>query len=272
MEDVLKRAMAGDINAFQQLFEEFQPQLRSFIYRLVTNRADAEDLTHDTFVRAFDKIETFKGTSSLKTWVFRIGTNLAKDFLRRRQRWPENAQDLAKDLAMGSEDIQRAFWMAHTTSPAGQYEIREHIDFCFTCIGKTLVIEQQVTLILKDIYQFSVAEISRILDRSSGVVKHLLIDARKTMSHIFSKRCALINKEGTCHQCTELAGIYNPKQAKQQELLQIDLVKGSKKFDREQLYQIRAELVRQIDPLRAAGSDWHEEVMHCTRLAIGEVV
>ena len=73
----LGKALNGDINAFQSLFAAFQPQLKSYLYRLLANRNDAEDLTHDTFIRAFDQLHTFKGESTLKTWVFRIATNLA---------------------------------------------------------------------------------------------------------------------------------------------------------------------------------------------------
>ncbi len=65
-EEILKSAVSGDINAFQTLFAEFQNQLKSYLYRLLTDRNDVEDLTHDTFIRAFSKISTFKQDSSLK--------------------------------------------------------------------------------------------------------------------------------------------------------------------------------------------------------------
>lgn len=66
-DQVLRKALDGDINAFQALFSAFQPQLKSYLYRLLANRNDAEDLTHDTFIKAFDKLSTFRGESSLKT-------------------------------------------------------------------------------------------------------------------------------------------------------------------------------------------------------------
>ena len=92
-EDILKNALAGDINAFQTLFAEFQKQLKSYLYRLLTDRNDVDDLIHDTFIRAFDKISTFNQDSSLKTWVFKIATNLAYDHLRKLKRWQADAQD-----------------------------------------------------------------------------------------------------------------------------------------------------------------------------------
>lgn len=82
-EEILNAATSGDINAFQILFAEFQNQLKSFLYRLLTDRDDVNDLTHDTFIKAFTKISTFNRESTLKTWVFKIATNLAYDHLRK---------------------------------------------------------------------------------------------------------------------------------------------------------------------------------------------
>jgi RNA polymerase sigma-70 factor (ECF subfamily) len=269
-EEVLKRAIAGDINAFQTLFGEFQNQLKSYLYRLLTDRDDVNDLTQDTFIKAFTKISTFNQDSSLKTWVFKIATNLAYDHLRKFKRWGEDAQDRGADLAIGSEEVRQAFWKIHDTSDAGAYEMKEHIDFCFTCISKTLPIENQVALILKDIYEFQIKEICLILGKMEGVVKHLLNDARNIMTDIFEHRCALVNKNGVCHQCSHINEIFNPKHDQQAELMKLDLVKGSKKYNREELFTLRTLLVKAIDPLHASGTDLHESIMNCVKTAIGE--
>lgn len=270
-EEILKNAIAGDINAFQTLFAEFQSQLKSYLYRLLTDRNDVDDLTHDTFIKAFSKIATFHQESSLKTWVFKIATNLAFDHLKKQKRWGADAQDRAADLAIGSEEFRRVFWMVHETSPAGAYEMKEHIDYCFTCISKTLPIENQIALILKDIYDYQTREIGLILSKTEGVVKHLLNDARKTMTDIFEHRCALINKNGVCHQCSHINEIFNPKQNQQEELMKLELVKASKKYNREELFALRTLLVKAIDPLHASGTDFHEAIMRCLRTAIGEI-
>jgi RNA polymerase sigma-70 factor (ECF subfamily) len=269
-EDTLKKALQGDINAFQELFAAFQNQLKSYLYRLVTDRNDAEDLTHDTFIKAYDKISTFRGDSSLRTWVFTIATHLALDLMRKRRRWPVNNQDTTAHFAQANQPLRQQLFMVHENSPAGAYEIREHIDYCFTCISKSLPIEQQVALILKDMYDFSVAEISLIMNKSAGVIKHLLIDARKTLTTVFENRCALINKNGTCHQCSQLNGLYNPKQDQQEALMKVELHNASKKFNREELFELRTRLVKAIDPLRASGTDLHDMMLTVTKMAIGE--
>ena len=270
-EEILQSAIAGDIKAFQTLFSEFQNQLKSYLYRLLTDRNDVNDLIQDTFIRAYTKISTFKQDSSLKTWVFKIATNLAYDHLRKSKRWQADAQDRAADLAISSEEIRQVFWLVHDTSPAGVYEMSEHIDYCFTCISKTLPIENQVALILKNMYDFQVKEICLILEKTEGVIKHLLNDAKNTMTDIFEHRCALINQNGVCHQCSHINEIFNPKQNQQEELMKLELVKVSKKYNREQLFELRSLLVKAIDPLHAAGTDFHEEIMRCLRSAIGEI-
>jgi len=270
-EEILKKALAGDINSFQTLFAEFQNQLRSYLYRLLADRNDVQDLTHDTFIRAFDKIGTFNQDSSLRTWVFSIATNLAYDHLRKLKRWPADAQDQGANLAIGTEEIGHAFRIVHQTSNVGAYEMKEHIDFCFTCISKTLPIENQVALILKDVYDFSVKEICLILDKTEGIVKHLLIDARDTMTGIFDNRCALVNKNGACDQCSQLNGLFNPKQDQQEQRMKLELVKGSTKFDRAELFKMRTTLVKAIDPLQSSGTDLHDIIFRCTRTAIGEI-
>jgi RNA polymerase sigma-70 factor, ECF subfamily len=270
-DEILKCALKGDINAFQTLFSEFQHQLKSYLYRLFTDRNDADDLIHDIFIRAYDKIGSFNQESSLKTWVFSIATNLAYDRLKKRKRWPADAQDQGANLAISTSEIAQTFRNVHQNSNAGAYEIKDHIDFCFTCISKTLPIENQVALILKDIYDFQVKEICLILEKTEGVVKHLLNDARTTMTGVFEHRCALINKNGVCDQCSQLNGIFNPKQDQQEQRMKLELVKSSTKFDRAELFKLRTALVKAIDPLHSPGTDLQDILMRCTRTAIGEV-
>lgn len=269
-DQTLKNALSGDINAFQALFATFQSQLKSYLYRLLANRNDAEDITHDTFIKAFDKLSTFKGESSLKTWVFQIATNLAYNYLKRQKRWTPDVSEKAKRLVLENENLRNSIIRVHETASDARYDMKEHIDTCFTCISKNLPIENQIALMLKDIYDFSVSEICLILEKTEGVVKYLLQDGRKTMTDIFDNRCALVNKNGVCHQCSELNGWFNPKENQQQALMKLDLVKGSKKYNREELYQMRATLVKAIDPLRSKGASLQDILLKCNRIAMGE--
>lgn len=270
-EQILKDALAGDIHAFQSLFVEFQDQLKSYLYRLLASRSDADDICHDTFIRAYDKLHLYKGESSLKTWVFQIATNLAYNFLKKRKRWTADVSEQAKNLVLNQVSLQEKITRVANTSAHAHYDIREHIDLCFTCISKNLPIENQVALILKDIYDFTVPEIMHILDKSEGTIKYLIQAARKTLINIFDQRCALINKKGICHQCSELNSWFNPKQNQQEALMKIDMVKESSKYNREELYQMRKALVKNIDPLKSKGNELQEVLLNCNRMAMKEI-
>lgn len=120
-------------------------------------------------------------------------------------------------------------------------------------------------------YDFSVDKICLILDKSQGVVKYLLQDARKTLITIFENHCTLISKKGVCNQCSELNGWFNPKQNQQQALMKLDLVKGSIKYNREELFGLRTRLVGAIDPLRSKGADLQEVLLKCNPMVMGEI-
>lgn len=270
-DDLLLDALNGNINAFQTLFADFQPQLKSYLYRLLANRNDAEDITHDTFIKAYDKLKTFKGEASLKTWVFQIATSIAYNYLKRRKRWVPDVSEKAKNLVQSNASLANQIVKVSQTSEYGKYEIKEHIDTCFTCISKNLPIENQIALILKDIYDFSVNDICLILEKSEGTVKYLLQSSRGSMTDIFDNRCALVNKNGACNQCSELNGWFNPKQDQQEALLKLDLVKKSKKYNREELFKLRTTLVKAIDPLKSDGFELQDILLKCNQMAMGEI-
>jgi len=64
---------------FDELYKNYLPNLKSYLYRLVANTEDMEDLAQETFIRAYKNIDSFEGRSSFKTWIFTIAINLAKD-------------------------------------------------------------------------------------------------------------------------------------------------------------------------------------------------
>lgn len=258
MEQSQQIAERMTVEEFHAEFITFQRDLKSYLLRILGNKQDAEDLAQDAYIKASQKISTFKGNSTLKTWVFSIATNLSRDHFRGKQRWSVDCMLNAADHAKATPELMDKLFEVSEKSPAGQMEIKEHIDFCFTCMGKTLPIENQVALILKDIYNFKVIEIMKIMDMSEGKVKHAIADARNMLIDIFDKKCALINKTGACYQCSELNGILNPKQNQQEELMKIRMAENANKGQSgDRLYKMRMELIQSIDPLNAKGSDLH---------------
>jgi RNA polymerase sigma-70 factor, ECF subfamily len=236
-------------------FEQARPQLKSYILRITASIEDTEDIFQDTFIKASEQIDTFRGDSSVKTWVFTIASNLAKDNLRAQKRWTENVTDICKAKALANPNYFSEVLQIQRTSPQGQLEIKEHIAFCFTCISKSLPLEQQICILLKEVYEFKVSEITQILNTTEAMVKYYLHTSRAKMINIFDGRCALINKEGVCHQCSELNGIFNPKQNFEIEKNKIEMASVAENGDKEHLLALRLQLLKEINPFNSDGSD-----------------
>ncbi|MBK7390558.1 MAG: sigma-70 region 4 domain-containing protein [Bacteroidetes bacterium] len=141
------------------------------------------------------------------------------------------------------------------SSTHAAFEIKEHITFCLTCISKSLPLEQQLCMLLKEVYDFKVSEIAEILQTTEAMIKYYLHTSRAKMVHIYEGRCALINKEGTCHQCSELNGIFNPKQNFEVEKNKIEFAKKANDPDRELLLDLRFGIMKEIDPFNSNGAD-----------------
>ena len=228
---------------FHSEFVNFSGELTSFLYRLVANRQDAEDLTQDSYIKATTNLSSYKPEkASLKTWVFTIALNTAKNHLSKMSRWGENDLTICQEYHSNSPERMQEIGEVFNSTPEARFEMKEHLSYCFTCITKTLDLNQQICLLLKEVYGFKQDEIIKITGLSEGKVKHGIADARKNMKRIFDNRCALINKEGICNQCTALNGIFNPKQDAHIKARELKLASTS---DRDKLLELRMQLVRE---------------------------
>src|SRR5438874_12304296 len=86
VEHLIVRAREGDEEAFRLIFERYSRPVISFIYDMVNDRALAEELTQETFVRAFRAIHTMRAETKLSTWLFGIARNVSRESLRARTR------------------------------------------------------------------------------------------------------------------------------------------------------------------------------------------
>lgn len=236
-------------------FISIQAELKSFLLRITASVQDAEDLVQETYLKAQAKVDSFRGNSSLKTWIFSIASNLAKDLLRSRKRWPETVTDICREEVLQNRPFLQEAIQISQTSPQGHFEIKEHIAFCFTCVSKSLPLEQHLALLLKEVYGFKVTEIAVILNQTEAMVKYYLHVGRSRMIEIFDRRCSLINKEGVCYQCTELNGIFNPKQKAQEELVRIEMAREAATRSKEELFDLRMKILQQLDPFESGAAE-----------------
>jgi RNA polymerase sigma-70 factor (ECF subfamily) len=174
---LLNEARKGDMDAFAQLFEP----LRLDVYRLAYRHVgpdNADDVTMDTFLKAWRAIPRFTGRSSLKTWLYRITYNCAVDFIRKRTRrkevWaPEDGPD-HKDLMADREDEPGPDDMMIASELAGQVRgaMSEMSD------------EHRATLLLRYSDDMSYAEIAAATGVSIGTVMSRLFNGKRKLGMI----------------------------------------------------------------------------------------
>jgi RNA polymerase sigma-70 factor (ECF subfamily) len=267
--ELVAQAIAGVEDAFAQLVLRYQALLKSYLYRLTACREDAEDLAQEVWIQSFTSLTNVDARDSVRVWLLTIATQVARGHPRVKSRWPLEAQDKAKALAAAEPEIPERLRRTHWESPHARYEMREHIDFCFTCMLKTLPLDEHIAFLLCEIYHCSAQEAAAVLGSALEAVESLLQKARATLQRVFEQRCSLINQQAACHHCTELNGLFNPHQAEAQELAKLDLVRAAQEAEGHHLASLRIALVRSIDPLNAAGTNLHEVMMRVVRQASG---
>ncbi|TMM57459.1 sigma-70 family RNA polymerase sigma factor [Maribacter algarum] len=248
-------------------FIAFQAQLESYLYRLSANKEDAKDLVQETYIRVKQKFDTFKGNSTFKTWCFSIATNLARDNQRVKNRWKLEVQDDCKNASLSIPKHQQKIISAFENQAEQQFEIAEHINYCFTCIAKNLNLEEQIAVILKEFYQFGRAEIAEILGKTEGVIKHLLFNGRKELQIKYEQRCALINKKGVCYQCAELNDFLQVKPNSQEKIKKLKL---KERNNSETNLDFRFNLINQINPLNSKASELEDTILQILREVIDD--
>lgn len=196
-------AQTGDRRAFDQLAQGALPKLRGTIRRMVGHPQQTDDLVQDALAKAWSSIMAFDGRSTFSTWLYRIGTNVTIDFLRAEKRWREHAQVAYANECNASPDLAMEVGGV-LMSPSFHYDVKEHVAFCFACVGRSLDPELQAALVLREVQELSNQEAAKSLGLSESVFRHRLSEARSTMEKSFEGLCSLVNKRGVCYQCSGL--------------------------------------------------------------------
>ena len=170
-EDLIARARAGDHEAFRLIFERHARPVLGFLYGLVGQRDLAEELTQETFVRAYRKLKQLRDDSKFSTWLFGISRNVAREALRARQR---DNYDLTGDRnSTQREDLS-------SVSPSDRLLGKELNIAMRTALG-LLDEDKRLVFTLKVFQQRSYQEIAEITGYSLAKVKTDLHRARGEM-------------------------------------------------------------------------------------------
>lgn len=268
--ELIDRARAGDREAFGQLFTSVERALSAFVYRLIAMRQDAEDLAQETALRALETIDQCPTAISFRAWIFRLAAQAAFEYLDSRKQWDPDAQIRAGQKLGDNAALRRRLQKLHGSSIHTTYDIREHIDFCFVCMGRTLPPQEQAALLLSEVHGFSVEEAAETLGIPPQLIRSRVQQAGQTLVAHYETRCGLINRGGSCHQCAGFDTLlHGDLRHIEQALFHIDLQPQPTAPERAATFDARVAIVRGIDPLRAEGMKVHDFLMNLTRDTVG---
>jgi RNA polymerase sigma-70 factor, ECF subfamily len=190
-----ERTREGSLLEFDHVFSEFERPVYNYLLHLTQNQADAEDLTQETFIRVHDRLKAFRGEASLRTWVYRIATNLSIDYFRSSAHHQTNAS-----LSLEEVDLERELVDLHTPSATQQVEQAAMSD-CMQKFVQDLPFPYQMVLILHDFQGLTNQEIADVLKISLDTVKIRLHRARLKLRLSLRANCDLYHDERNVLVC-----------------------------------------------------------------------
>jgi len=179
---------SGDVGSS---LEQHRRELTAYCYRMLGSPFEAEDAVQDTLVRAWRSFDRFEGRAALRSWLYRIATNVCLDMLNGRQRraMPINLGPAQSPLESNLNTLPEATWIQPVPDglvvsegdPAAVAESRETIRLAFVAALQHLPPRQRAVLILCEVLRWKAAEVAELLDTSVPSVNSALQRARATL-------------------------------------------------------------------------------------------
>ena len=169
--------------AFAEL-EQHRRELTAYCYRMLGSPFEAEDAVQDTLLRAWKSIDRFEGRSALRSWLYRIATNVCLDMLggRERRARPMDLGPSGEPVAENLRERSEVTWIEPIPDPAETTVERETIRLAFVAALQHLPPKQRAALILREVLHWQASEVAELLDTSVASVNSALQRARATLS------------------------------------------------------------------------------------------
>ncbi len=187
--NLVQQFTAGDEAAFVEIVNRYRGKIFGLTMNLLHDSADAEEITQDTFIRAYRGLGRFRGESSLSTWLYRIALNLARNrywyfFRRRRHQW------VSLDRPIGDESDATFADLVSTpgADPARETVTNEFTDLIASCMER-LDHKHREILVMRNVLDLSYEEIARELQINVGTVKSRIARAREYLRTMLAELC-----------------------------------------------------------------------------------
>ncbi len=198
---LLEGLRRGDEAAYEGLILRYEQPVFSLVSRLVDNSPDAADVVQEVFLKVFRKLASFRGESSLKTWIYRIAVNEA----RNQRRWfgRHRRREVGLDPSPGEAQSCSDWIEDQGRSPFQvtlDHETQTMIEEALNQVSPTF----RAALVLREIEELSYEEIAEILEVSLGTVKSRILRGREALRRILAARLIAAPATSYPHRLKEL--------------------------------------------------------------------
>ncbi len=193
--DLIKKAQAGDFEAFSALVSASKSKIYALALKMTANPQDAEDIVQETFLKAIDNIEQFRGESAFGTWLYSIALNQARAHLaKQKQTELKPIEDYLPTRSAEELHIRGVPHLFDWKDPHQKLEDEQLRMIIDTAIAELPVIYREA-FVLRYIEELSIKEIAKIINESVASTKSRVLRARLALRDYISK--ALEDKYGT---------------------------------------------------------------------------
>lgn len=182
---LVRRAQGGDAAAYDELVRRYQRQIYGVIYHMTSHHEDANDLTQEAFVKAWQALKSFKGDSSFFTWLYRIAVNRTLNHLKQRKfRDGKHAMSL-NDLDVEAEHHPDLVALVSDKTPRRDValeELKEKLNAALQRLSEN----HRIVVTLHDVQGLPHDEIAKVLNCNTATVRTRLFYARQQLQGILS--------------------------------------------------------------------------------------
>ena len=175
---LVERAQKGDKHAFELLVSKYQRKLARLLSRFIRDAAEVEDVSQEAFIKAYRALPSFRGDSAFYTWLYRIGINIAKNYLVAQGRRAPTSTSFDSEEAENFDDADLLRDINTPESVLHSKQVGETVNAAMEALPEEL----RTAIVLREIEGLSYEEIAVVMDCPIGTVRSRIFRAREAVA------------------------------------------------------------------------------------------